>query len=66
MLRLNPEQRRVLADKVPDLANLVAGALIVGRFVGEHSVSWSVTLVGIGLWIVGIAISVFLARGDEE
>lgn len=65
MLRLNPEQRRVLADKVPDLANLVAGALIIGRFVGEHTVSWSVTLVGIGIWIVGISTSVFVAKGDE-
>ena len=30
---LNPEQRRWRADKLADLANLAAGALIFGQFI---------------------------------
>jgi hypothetical protein len=30
---LNPDQRRWLADKLTDLANIAAGALIFGQFI---------------------------------
>ena len=33
MFRLKPAQRRVLVDKVPDVANIGAGAFVFSQFV---------------------------------
>jgi hypothetical protein len=49
MLRLNPRQRAVLANKVPDMANIVAGAIVLGA-VGEPRVTWPVLAGGIAFW----------------
>jgi hypothetical protein len=38
-LGLNERQRSVLADKVPDMANLVAAAIVVGFAIGESAAS---------------------------
>jgi len=39
MLGLRERQRAVLIDKVPDLANIAAGALIFGQLLGEGPIS---------------------------
>ena len=36
MLKLKTEQREVLVEKLPDMANLVVGALFLGQFLGER------------------------------
>jgi len=52
MLRLTTEQRRLLAEKLLDLANLVATALVFGQFVGQQSVSLNVMTIGFTVWTV--------------
>ena len=39
MLRLTREQRRLLAEKLPDTANVAAGVLVFGPFVGGQRLS---------------------------
>ena len=34
MLRLKREQRQLLADKLPDVANVAAGGLVFGQALG--------------------------------
>jgi hypothetical protein len=51
MLRLGGAQRRVLSEKLPDLANLFAGGLVVGQFLSGEPVSIGLVLLGIAMWI---------------
>lgn len=39
MLRLKPRQREAVIEKLPDLANIIAGALIFGQFVAGQPFS---------------------------
>lgn len=51
MLRLKPRQRSVIVEKLPDLANIGAGVLVFGQFVGGEATStWSM-LIGAALWL---------------
>ena len=61
MLRLNPAQRRVLVDKLPDAANLAAGALFFGQFLSERPFSLTLAVSGIGAWIALMAYAIALA-----
>lgn len=54
MLRLKSRQREVLADKVPDMANIIAAAIVIGLMVGEPRVSWLAFLAAITIWIVSL------------
>jgi hypothetical protein len=50
MLRLKPRPRAVFGEKVLDLANFAAAALVFGQFVGTEPLSWSVIVVGVAFW----------------
>jgi len=64
MLRLKLRQRAVIVEKLPDLANLVAGVLVLGQFVGEEPASiWLVTA-GAAIW-AGLAGVTMLIAGEE-
>lgn len=65
MLRLKRRQRDVIFDKLPDLANLIAGALILGQFLSGDPFSLSVALAGFVLWAVLSAWTLWLARGEQ-
>ena len=65
MLRLNPRQRQILTDKVPDVANLVFAAIVIGRFLGEPRASWRVMLAGIALWAAAMAVVVMMSREES-
>ncbi len=54
----------MLAEKLPDLANLCAGVLVFGQFVGDRPVSTGLLLAGFGVWIVLLACALVIA-GDE-
>jgi len=54
MLRLNSGQREVIADKVPDMANIIAAAIVIGFLVGQPGVSRLIVSAGIGFWIVAV------------
>lgn len=60
MLELNRNQRTVLADKLPDMANLATGALVFAQFLGERAFSPWLAAFGIGLWAFLVACAVAL------
>ena len=59
---MNRDQRRTLADKLPDMANVAVGALVFGQFLGNRPFSPAVAISGAALWIVVIATVVMLGR----
>ena len=65
MLRLKSRQRAVIVDKLPDLANLVAGVFVLGQFVGEEPASVWYVIVGLALW-AGLAGVTLLIAGEES
>ena len=68
MLRLKQSQRAVLADKLPDAANVVAAGLVVGQAVSGRPFSLALALLGIGLWAALMIMAVLLApkRRDRD
>jgi hypothetical protein len=50
MLRLKRRQREVLVDKLPDLANLIAGTLIFGQLIAAQPFSPWLAVAGVALW----------------
>ena len=54
MLRLKRQQRDILADKLPDAANLALGALVFGQFLSP-AFSTTLGLVGLAVWIAFMA-----------
>lgn len=66
MLQLKGHQRNLLADKLPDVANIAAGALCFGQFLGDRRFSLPVAALGLALWVVLVGWAVFLARRGES
>jgi hypothetical protein len=62
MLRLKRAQRATLADKLPDLANLAAGALVFSQFLTEHF-SVPEALAGVAIWGALMAWAIRFAGG---
>jgi hypothetical protein len=66
MLRLSREQRRTLADKLPDAANLALGALVFGQFLQERPFSPVLAATGVGVWLALLAWALFLGRRHRD
>ena len=66
MLRLRPGQRRVLIERVPELANFVVGSLFFGRFLIDRPFSFALALAAIGLWFVLLGFTFWLVAGEES
>jgi hypothetical protein len=66
MLRFNERQRTVLAEKLFDLGNLAAGALVFGQFIGEKTVSLRVIGVGLAAWVSSITLSLVFSREKKS
>ena len=65
MLRLKPRQRAVIVEKLPDLANIIAGVFVVGQFVGEEPASvWRVTM-DVAIWIGLSGVALLIAREES-
>ena len=64
MVELTHGQRAVLIDKLPDIANVAAGALVFGQFLSDRAFSLPLAAFGAVLWIVLICCAVVLARRD--
>ena len=60
MRRWSPEQRALLAETLRDIANIAAGAMVFGQFLGERAFSPWIALVGVAMWncLVVFALSV--------
>ncbi len=65
MLRLKPSQRGVLADKLPDLANIGAGLFIFGQFVGPQPSSEALLMIGAGVWVGLFGTALMVAGGER-
>ena len=65
MLVLKSRQRVLLADKVPDTANLAAGELLFGQFLSERPFSIALAVCGLAVWVVFFALAVTLASEQE-
>jgi hypothetical protein len=62
MLRLRQRQRDVLADKVPGMANLITGAIVIGFSLGEPRASWPVLVAAAALWAGALIFAVIIAE----
>jgi len=65
MIRLKREQRSLLAEKVADVANVTAGALIFGQALSGTAFSVKLAIVGIGAWLAMTAATVIVVGGGE-
>ena len=61
MLRLQPRQRDVLIEKMPDVANLAAGSMFLGQFLTERPFSVVLAVAGVAGWIACWAFTLVLA-----
>jgi hypothetical protein len=66
MVGLNREQRRTLADKLPDMANVAVGGMVFGQFLGDRPFSPVLALSGLVFWVLVIATVVFLGRRKAQ
>jgi hypothetical protein len=55
----------MLADKVLDVANVAAAALVFGQFLGDRF-SIALAVVGMVLWSLLAVIALVLASGGEQ
>ena len=51
----------MLVDKLPDVANLVVGALFLGQFLSDRPFSPVLALFGVALWTAIIAFALRIA-----
>ncbi len=62
MLRFTQEQRRLLADKVLDVANIAAGAMVFGQFLSGQRFSLFLAGLGTATWAAFVTWSLVLTR----
>jgi len=62
MVGLSDDQRRMLLDKLPDVANVLLGALGVGQFLTEQPFSLSFAVTGIIGWLTLFTLAFRLGR----
>ena len=65
MLRLNQDQRTLLAEKLCDAGNLAAGALLLGQAVGGARFSVPMGVTGMALWIVAMGAALYLRHSKR-
>ena len=61
MLRLDNTQRKALSETLRQLANLVAGALVLGQFVGQRQFSAFQLMAGLVVWFVLVLVGLWFA-----
>jgi hypothetical protein len=65
MIDLTHGQRSMLADKLPDAANLSAGALFFGQFLSDRPFSFVLALSGIVSWFALFSWALVLTRKKD-
>jgi len=65
MVGLSREQRQMLQDKLPDVANLVLGALAFGQFLSDRPFSPWWAAAGFAGWLALIGSALWLGRGGR-
>jgi hypothetical protein len=66
MLPLNEEQRSLAADKLSDMANVAAGALVFGQALAERPFSVLLAVAGVVIWLFVSWCSLALAGGARR
>ena len=66
MLRLKPRQRAVIVEKLPDLANLAIGVLVLGQFVGDKPASLSLMMAGAAIWAGLAGVTLLIAGANHD
>ena len=66
MLGLSTRQRSVLVEKLPDIANVAAGALVFGQFLGDRGYSLVLALYGVATWSALTGFTLLLAKGNGQ
>ena len=66
MLLFNRAQRTLLSEKLADIANVAAGALIFGQFLSDYSFSLSLAAFGVATWLVLTSFAVTIATGIDS
>lgn len=66
MVFFSRERREYLGDKVGDVANLAAGALVFGQTLSEGRFSWWVVVDGLVIWTVLILSGMLLIRRGSK
>ncbi len=62
MLDFTPEQRQLFLDKLPDAANVLLGALVIGPFLGQGGLSLARVGGGIALWLFAFGVCLYIGR----
>ena len=52
----------MLVDKLPDIPNVPAGALVFGQFLGDQEYSLALALYGVGTWSALMGFTLLLAK----
>ena len=66
MLRLKARQRAALGETLRELANLVAGAFVLGQFAGERRPSVGLFLAGMTAWVAIVGLALVLEGGKDD
>ena len=53
-------------EKLPDLANVIAGVLVFGQFVDDEPVSIWLVAAGLAIWLILAWATLFLAGGNHD
>jgi len=64
---MKPKLGSKLADKLMDLANFTAGALVIGQLISGRPFNWAIAGLGLGVWIAlySVAIMLYYWAGDN-
>ena len=66
MLRLSRAQRMLLAETLRDIANIAAGAMVFGQFLGSQKFSFLIAAFGMGVWVALVAFAIVLAGETQQ
>ena len=66
MLRLKARRRVVLVETFRELANLVAGALVLSQFIGQQALSLWLVLAGVAMWVLLLGLALLFAGGGDN
>ena len=63
-MNLDRQQRKHLADKLMDSANVAQASLVVGQFV-SRSIQWALVIVGLLFFVVAVVVTTKLSKGGR-
>ena len=66
MLRLRSRQRRVLIDKMPDVANVAAASMFFGQFLSGQPFSLRLAAGGMAAWAALWIFTLVLAEDERR